>query len=323
MAQVAAVDGGEPSAGLSQAHIGPCDVLGSGGGSSDGAAWACCFWDGGTSVEVKRFTVAKSGAARVVDHRDRVAVARRKDGGDDATRSGGGKRGVIQTFSRQSRRRLLERIHRLRKDARCVFTTLTLPDGVETSGAALKRWLKAWWKRMQRRFPAAAAMWRIESKARRTGAQVGAAVGHIHLLVFGLVMQPGLKQYVSESWYAVVGSGDEKHLKAGTRVEVPKNWEAVSAYASKLYAAKEGDGDPMIPDVGRFWGFLNEAGVPWAEPVVLALSMREGFRLLRALRAWARADRRARGMAPPGRLVQWRTFFVGDAAQWLDCAVRL
>jgi len=327
------MDNGATATGLSLAHIGPHDAEGCAGGPSAGAgAWAVTFWDGGTSVEVKRITVPKSGAVRVADHNDRAAVSRRKWEAwkrkhglldDDSAKRGGGKRGVIQTFSRQSRRRLLERIHRLKKDARCLFVTLTLPDGVETSGKALKRWLKAWWKRLTRRFAAAGAMWRIESKARKSGVQVGAAVGHIHLLLFGVPLQPGLKQYISESWYEVVGSGDERHLQAGTRVEAPKNWERVSAYASKLYAAKEGDADPVIPDVGRFWGFLAEDAVPFAEAVVVVFSWREGFRLLRALRAWVRADRRKRGLSPPGRLVQWRAFFVGDASQWLDAAVRL
>lgn len=316
--------------GLSLAHNGP---QAADAGANDGAAWAVSFWDGGTSVEVKRITAPKSGAVRVADHGDKAAVSRRKWEAwkrkhgllddDDSAKRGGGKRGVIQTFSRQSRRRLLERIHRLKKDARCLFVTLTLPDGVATSGKALKRWLKAWWKRLTRRFAAAGAMWRIESKARKSGAQVGAAVGHIHLLLFGVPLQPGLKEYISRSWYEVVGSADERHLRAGTRVEAPKNWERVSAYASKLYAAKEGDADPMIPDVGRFWGFLAEDAVPFAEAVVVVFSWREGFRLLRALRAWVRADRRKRGLSPPARLTQWRAFFVGDATSWLDAAVRL
>lgn len=320
--------------GLSHAHIGPHDAVGCAGGESAAGAWAVSFWDGGTSVEVKRLSVAKSGAARVVNHCDKAAVSRRnwdkwkrKRGlleDDEAVKQvGGGKRGVIQTFSRQSRRRLLERVHRLKKDARCLFITLTLPDGVETSGKALKRWLKAWWKRIQRRFAAASSLWRVESKARKSGAQVGAAVGHLHLLMFGVPMQPGLKQFISESWFAVVGSGDEKHLKAGTRVEAPRDWDAVSKYATKLYAAKAGDSDPVIPDVGRFWGFLNESAVPFAEAVVVVFSMREGHRLLRALRSWVRSDRRKRGLSPPARLTQWRSFFVGDATQWLDAAVKL
>lgn len=315
--------------GLSLSHNGPQPE--NTRAAADVAPFFATFWDGGTAVEVTRNVPERSGAARVEKHNDKAAVARRKAQRNQVApgepqpgeQVGGGPRGRITGFSRQSRLRLLKRIHQLRKDTSALLVTLTLPDGVQTDGRALKRWLKAWWKRMIRRFPQASAMWRVESKARKTGVQVGEAVGHVHLLIYGVPMQPGLKEYISESWYQVVGSGDVKHLRAGTRVEAPRDWQRVNQYAAKLYAAKEGDADPVIPDVGRFWGFLAETLIPWATAIVVALSFREGFRLLRALRSYVRAERRAKGRHPPGRLTQWRAFFVGDASRWLDCAAAL
>lgn len=297
-----------------------------------GKGFAVELWDGGTCIEVKRLVPAKSGAARVSLHVDgklnkfaaklTVPAVDGTEGADGPVEGAVGavevpasrKRGKIASFSRKSRRRLLQAIHKLKKDARCLFVTLTLPDGVEHDGKSLKAWKRAWWLRVTRRFPKAAAVWRLECKARKSGAEIGKPVAHLHLLLYGIPIQPGLVMFVHDSWGAVVGAS------ARTRVEVPKSNQRVQAYASKLYSGKAED-DVVIPDVGRYWGFLAEAFMPWAVLIVVKVTMAEGFRLLRALRGYIRSQRRAKGKSPPGRLTQWRFFFVDDPGQWLGVVI--
>ncbi|MBM3131828.1 MAG: hypothetical protein FJZ95_02190 [Chloroflexi bacterium] len=74
---------------------------------------------------------------------------------------------------------------------------------------------------------------------------------HYHVFVNGRVD----KSEVAQEWYQIVGSGDENHLRAGTRVEAIRGPHAVPTYAAK-YAAKFQQ--KQVPegytDVGRFWG---------------------------------------------------------------------
>jgi len=66
------------------------------------------------------------------------------------------------------------------------------------------------------------------------------------------------KGRVSAAWYRIVGSGDQKHLRAGTRVEELYVPTAVATYASK-YAAKwdQKDVPEEFQHVGRMWGLFG------------------------------------------------------------------
>ena len=41
-------------------------------------------------------------------------------------------------------------------------------------------------------------------------------------------------EWISATWYRIVGSGDEKHLKAGTRIEPIETWGGVIYYICKI-----------------------------------------------------------------------------------------
>jgi len=70
-----------------------------------------------------------------------------------------------------------------------------------------------------------------------------------------LASGPIPKNEVAERWYEIVGSGDKKHLSAGTGIEAIKSTERLYHYLynyvakSKQKVAPEG-----FEDVGRFWG---------------------------------------------------------------------
>lgn len=74
---------------------------------------------------------------------------------------------------------------------------------------------------------------------------------HFHVLVSGWLDRKG----VARKWFEIVGSGDRKHLFAGTRVEGVRSLGGVSRYLGK-YLAKEKQKTPPAAYVqcGRFWG---------------------------------------------------------------------
>ncbi len=99
---------------------------------------------------------------------------------------GGGKRGIIKRFSEASRRRLLRALSRTQRDILPVFVTLTYPDGFPGDPRRWKQDLKAWLKRVSRQFPDCAGFWKLELKARLSGANQGEVAPHFHLLLWGL-----------------------------------------------------------------------------------------------------------------------------------------
>lgn len=74
---------------------------------------------------------------------------------------------------------------------------------------------------------------------------------HYHVFLTGEID----KRQLAQAWFKIVGSGDEKHLRAGTRIEAVRNPHAVAAYAAK-YASKAEQKEVPVDylNVGRFWG---------------------------------------------------------------------
>jgi hypothetical protein len=186
------------------------------------------------------------------------------------------KRGKVCGLSAGSRRRLQRRLASINRDVAGLplFVTLTYPGEWSDDGRVWKRDLKAWWKRLRRRWPGASAVWRLEFQ--RRGAP------HYHLLLFGVPSLP--VKWLARSWYEVVGSGDERHLLAGTQVQRVKSWRGVAAYASK-YMAKVGGGPAVALDVGRVWGVLGGEHLPVLVVDVLT-TFGEFFKLRRVLRRY-------------------------------------
>lgn len=104
----------------------------------------------------------------------------------------GGVRGKCKGFSFGSRRRLLDRLNSVSvASALPQFLTMTLPDDVFCDDVAefakrAKHWQASFVKRLERVAPAACGFWRIEWKARQSGAHEGKLFPHFHQLVWGL-----------------------------------------------------------------------------------------------------------------------------------------
>jgi hypothetical protein len=89
--------------------------------------------------------------------------------------------------------------------------------------------------------------------------------------------------WLASAWYEIVGSGDEKHLRAGTEVRRVRRFRSVIAYASK-YLAKEQGPDEARAD-GRMWGIVGRQHLP-IEIVSVEISARVWYSVRRQLRAY-------------------------------------
>lgn len=199
-----------------------------------------------------------------------VKVARPTEG--RLLQVGGGKRGVITGFSSKSRKRLMRKIAQTKKSALPCFVTLTYPGEYSEDPRQWKKNLRAFLARLKRKYPLASAVWKLEFQKR--------GAPHYHLLVWG-VEWIELLCFVPGAWYQVVGSGDERHFRAGTQVSKVRSWRGVMAYASK-YLGKLGSVPTDEP--GRFWGVFNAEAIPWAEMVDYAVTDKEAVKVLRLLR---------------------------------------
>lgn len=202
---------------------------------------------------------------------------------------GGGARGVVTGFSSASRRRLMRLIASLERGERPIFVTMTYPDMFPDQLEKWKRDVDVFGKRLARKYERAGFVWRIEFKERQSGGNKGRVAPHFHLLVYGVGYRD-LLAWVPGAWWGVVASGNDTHLRVGTRVERIHSWGGVMRYVGK-YIAKEDD----YPDdwKGRAWGVVGRSNLPWAVEVIIGLTQDESIRLVRLGRKMIGAGRRS------------------------------
>lgn len=231
---------------------------------------------------------------------------------------GGGKRGRITGFSENSRRNLQRKVAQLRRDRLPLFVALTYPDDFPRNHRIWKRHLDSWFKRLEREFPRAACIWRQELIDRKSGVNQGEAAPHFHLLLYGSIpLSWEFKRWLSRSWYEVVASGDERHLRAGTRVERIRSHRGVKKYVSKAMARITGELSKVTQvidgGVGRWWGVFNKELLPWGARVVLSVSQATANNAIRYLRRFAKIRTRAY-LSLTG---------MGNGEQWLRAIAQL
>ncbi len=217
----------------------------------------------------------------------RNQFSRDRPRGEGDRRPGGGLRGEVMEFSRASRRRMLDLLNSINREQvpSPLFITLTYPDEFEGSGEVWKAHLKAFDKRLVRRWGDAAVIWRLELMDRKTGKNAGKIAPHFHLLVFLEVEPSEMYSWLSRAWYEVVGSGDDRHLLAGTRVERMHSWRGVLSYASK-YMAKPEQLVGGVDSPGRFWGVRRRNLLP-VEIVKVNIRPEDAVRIRRHMARYA------------------------------------
>lgn len=156
----------------------------------------------------------------------------------------------ITKFSEWSAGRMRRYLRSCLAEYTCMVT-LTYPCGYPSDGRTVKGHLRAFMERCRRKlesrnqFPADhSAFWFLEFQGR--------GAPHFHIFTtFGIP-----RDELAQDWFEIVGSEDDRHRRAGTRIEALQSGRGGTvSYASK-YAAKPEQKD--VPDeyqnVGRFWG---------------------------------------------------------------------
>ena len=228
-------------------------------------------------------------------------------GGYPLAQIGGGKRGRIKGFSRQSRRRLMITISKVQRSAELpLFVTLTYPNEFPEMKQA-KRDLDNFFKRFERSFPNAGVMWKLEPQER--------GAPHFHLLVWGCDWQM-LFPWTVREWFEVAGRGDEKHWKfhAGEYgnkkcVERVRSFKGVWSYASKYLGKTFEVAGWSDKWTGRYWGVVHPDGIPFGQAVVLLMEYRHAIRAMRYQRRFAHIRPRGKNRS--------LTIFC-DAEQWIQ-----
>ena len=253
--------------------------------------------------------------------------------------------GVIREFSPRSRRRLREGVAEIDwadavrtvseatgKPARLMFVMLSYPGD-------WRRWapdpeacvghLEALYKRLARKLGRrlgvpvkVPCVWKREFQRR------GAPHFHLVLVVPQVLDGEPLRSWLSREWYDVVGSGDERHLRAGIRVDAVRGFDAsdparIASYLAGYLGPDERLGDKEVQhevpegwatasgSVGRWWSVRGVTRVR----VEVRMSRRQMIEVQRYLRALYRSERRLRAAAS-GRTVTRRQL----RARWLTGA---
>lgn len=210
----------------------------------------------------------------------RVQKVNQKDNGE-AQKPGTQKRGKVAGFSAKSRNRLMRTLGEVRRDCLPMFVTLTFPANYPTIERA-KRDLDTFIKRLGRKYPAAAGVWKLEPQKR--------GAPHFHLLVWG-VDYLELLSFVPVAWYEIVGSGDENHLRwhkgelgNSPCVQQIESQRGVFWYASKYMSKEVGT---MFSDWGRWWGVFFRGRLPVGEVVHLEVTEKKAIEFIRYMRRFA------------------------------------
>lgn len=160
-------------------------------------------------------------------------------------------RGKVIRFSKPSRRRLAFVASNTTVPLRTMIT-LTYPGEYPSDGKTVKLQLRQFLTWLQKETGGCDYLWFLEFQQR--------GAPHFHILTDWPLPRARANKVlwygkVAKKWYDLVGSGDLRHLQAGTRTETLRSKEGGARYAVK-YAQKmkQKNVPEAYQDVGRFWG---------------------------------------------------------------------
>lgn len=157
------------------------------------------------------------------------------------------KRGAVSGFSRSSQQRLRVLTNSLPDTLPLpLFVTLTYPNEWPGDAARWKKDLHVMLVLLSDNFDKPTIIWKLEPQER--------GAPHFHLAIYTEeFMGP---KWLARKWYRIVGSGDRKHLKAGTSVERARTRRGSVSYMAK-YIGKQFVAPMGWEHVGRYWGVRN------------------------------------------------------------------
>ena len=220
---------------------------------------------------------------------------------------GGGRRGDVREFSEGSRRRLRMKLQAIEwpcEFQHSIFVTLTYPGEMDSpfmpdDGRTVKRHLKALALRYKRRFGVPMrCVWKLEYQKREAPHLHLALVPHEPMAAECLPDEfiESQRRWFAQAWWEIVGSGCEKHRKAGTSLEFFKSSDPSGYFASYVGDDRK-EYQHQVPDwfshVGRWWGVLGGLKVMEGSA---ELSQDQAVRFVRTVKRykWARSRTVAR-----------------------------
>lgn len=199
---------------------------------------------------------------------------------------GGGRRGKVSgTFCARHRRRMEKKMGKLRRKVPALFATLTYPNdfdrypdhGFPTRSETYKRHLRNFWRRLKRRFPSAAMIWRLEFHASR-------GAPHFHVLLY-LPFAAVTSKWVVSKWLEVIGTdpGDDTTYEANHAewLTAENDIRRAMGYLAKI--SDEQLTSQHVLHSGRWWGVRGEKNLPYAQRRVLTLTRDEMCRVRRLI----------------------------------------
>jgi hypothetical protein len=146
---------------------------------------------------------------------------------------------IIKFFWRSARR--LRHLVRNSGDVWKAFITLTYPAEYPCNGSETKAHLNAFLQFVRRK--GIKCVWVLEFQSK--------GAPYYHVIVSEFIR----KQEIAERWYRIVGSGDERHLRAGTGISSIRSKEQLYCYLSNYIKKLDQKTPPVeFEGVGRFWG---------------------------------------------------------------------
>lgn len=190
-----------------------------------------------------------------------------------AERLEGAVRGEIEYLSKKSRRRLAL-IAGNSDVAMRSFVTATYPAAFPCDGKIVKKHLHALLAALRRKDPGLSYLWFLEFQ--RRGAP------HFHAFLSTPLPEPlsvmvrksgrvrkecqvnwEFQKWLSNRWFEIVGSGDEKHRRAGAAWEVVEKPDGAARYVAKeSYKTIQKNVPAAFSNVGRFWGCSRDLSLP-------------------------------------------------------------
>jgi len=159
-------------------------------------------------------------------------------------------------------------------------------------------------QRVVRAFPGIGFFWKLEPQKR--------GAPHYHGLAWGVDLEPFM-DFVPGAWFEIAGGGDEKHLRWHKGefenqhcVQQVYSLNGVLRYASK-YLGKTFEVEGW-QKVGRYWGIVNRANIPFGELVVEEVTRSKALEVMRYQRRFAHL---------PGTSKKSSTILC-DADQWVE-----
>lgn len=208
------------------------------------------------------------------------------------------KRGKCDGMSEDAGRRLEAFLQTLRRDAPLpTMQSLTFPEEVIVTPDEAKQCRKAFEKKIIRRHPEYASIWRLEAHPEMS-TRLGRVCPHFHCLVWGAWFD---LQWCSDEWTSTVWevlriddclmdkdgrSVKEKHRLAGVNTEKVKRWAGV-IYCAKKYIAK--DEEYPLGEAGRVWGYCQRRKLPISSVRRIVLTNEQTIRAVQFVWRWMKS----------------------------------